>query len=164
MIPPTYRKEILKLLHGKHPREPRMKSLACSFVFWPCLDSDIEQLVKSCSIWQQTRKSVPHEHNFSSSHGPSTTGKGCTWILPPDGKGFLILVYSHSKWLEVFYMPSTTSKHCTDKLGHCFACFGLASTVVTDNGPQFTSQEFKEFLEANGVHHILTPPYHPASN
>lgn len=59
-------------------------------------------------------------------------------------------------------MPSTTSKHCIDKLCHCFAGFGLASTVVTDNGPQFTSQEFKEFLEANGVHHIA--PYHPASN
>lgn len=34
VIPPTHRKEILKLLHGEHPGESRMKSLARSFVFW----------------------------------------------------------------------------------------------------------------------------------
>lgn len=164
VVPPTHRKEILKLLHCEHPGESRMKSLARSFVFWPGLDSDIEQLVKNCSICQQTRKSVPlaplqqwswPKHNWQRIHLD---------FASYEGKEFLILVDSHSKWLEVFYMPSTTSKQCIEKLRHCFANFGLASTVITDGGPQFTSQEFKEFLESNGVHHTLSPPYHPASN
>ncbi|XP_054289847.1 uncharacterized protein K02A2.6-like [Macrosteles quadrilineatus] len=61
-------------------------------------------------------------------------------------------------------MTGTTANHTIEKLRHCFATFGLPNTVVTDGGPQFRSEEFYSFLKHNGVHHIFTPPYHPASN
>ena len=35
---------------------------------------------------------------------------------------------------------------------------------MSDNGPQFVSEEFKQFMIANGVKHIRSWPYHPASN
>ena len=35
---------------------------------------------------------------------------------------------------------------------------------MSDNGPQFISQEFESFLSTNGVKHIKSVPYHPASN
>ena len=35
---------------------------------------------------------------------------------------------------------------------------------MTDNGPSFISQEFKEFMEANGIKHVTIAPYHPSSN
>jgi len=34
---------------------------------------------------------------------------------------------------------------------------------VSDNGPQFLSQEFGLFMKMNGIKHIRTLPYHPAS-
>ena len=45
-----------------------------------------------------------------------------------------------------------------------FATHGLPITVVSDNGSSFTSTEFKQFMEANGVNHRRVPPYHPSSN
>ena len=41
---------------------------------------------------------------------------------------------------------------------------GFPEQLVSDNGPQFTSDEFEKFLKVNRVKHILTAPYHPASN
>ena len=59
---------------------------------------------------------------------------------------------------------SATSAVTIDKLRNTFATFGLSEILVTDNGSNFTSAEFEEFLKSNGIRHTRTAPYHPASN
>ena len=44
-----------------------------------------------------------------------------------------------------------------------FAAYGIPEQIVMYNGPQFSAAEFAFFLKANGVKHIRTIPYHPAS-
>ena len=80
------------------------------------------------------------------------------------GKPYVLVVDAHSKWPEIIEMNSTTTYKTIAELRKMFAAYGLPTQLVSDNGPQFTADEFKIFLQANGIKHIKCAPYHPASN
>ena len=61
-------------------------------------------------------------------------------------------------------MKTTTSIETFAVLRNIFATHGLPVQVVTDNGPQFISKEFAEFVGQNGIKHVRSSPYHRASN
>ena len=71
---------------------------------------------------------------------------------------------AHSKWPEAWEMASTSSTKTIAVLNHLFSRYGFPDQVVSDNGPQFTSQEFSEFLRSCGVKHLRSAPYNPATN
>ena len=61
-------------------------------------------------------------------------------------------------------MSKTTADATITELRRLFSSYGLPDQVVSDNGPQFVSEEFKSFPKSNGVKHIHCSPYHPSSN
>ena len=66
---------------------------------------------------------------------------------------FLIVVDTHSKWIESHRVNSTSSEATIKVLRNMFATHGIPEHVVSDNGSGFTSQEFKQFMEQNGIKH-----------
>ena len=48
MIPLTLQKRILKDFHAGHLGSNRMKNQMCSFVYWPNIDKDFENVIKLC--------------------------------------------------------------------------------------------------------------------
>ncbi|XP_059052566.1 uncharacterized protein K02A2.6-like [Achroia grisella] len=57
----------------------------------------------------------------------------------------------------------TTSRLCSE-LDTIFTSLGLPQIIVSDNGPQFTSQEFHEYCRYNAIRHVKSSPYHPRTN
>ena len=72
------------------------------------------------------------------------------------GKMYLVLIDSHSKW----------SKLCKggSQVFHHYRKWEMLIPETVDNGPCFVSADFESFLVANGIKHITSAPYHPASN
>lgn len=75
-----------------------------------------------------------------------------------------MVVDAMSKWLEVFNMTSTSATYLIERLNELFSRFGIPRQIVSDNGAQFTSNEFEYFNKYYGIEHIFTAPYHPSSN
>ena len=66
--------------------------------------------------------------------------------------------------IEVCPTANATSEVVMEELRTLFARFGLPETVVSDNGTCFVSATFESFLQSNGIKHLTSAPYHPASN
>ena len=80
------------------------------------------------------------------------------------GKITLVLTDAYSKWMDINSMSDIKTVTLIDVLRVSFATHGLPYIIVSDNGPWFTSKEFKSFIHKNGIKHITTAPYHPSSN
>ena len=76
----------------------------------------------------------------------------------------LVVVDAHARWLEIERMTSATSEKTTEVLQKLFARYRIPAQLVNDNGSQFTSEEFQQFLKRNGIKHITSAPHHPATN
>ena len=72
----------------------------------------------------------------------------------------LVVVDAHSKWIEANIVNSATTTTTIQKLRAMFATHGLPQTVVSDNGSVFTSSDFEEFIQMNG---IITLELHPTT-
>ena len=161
VIPVKGRERVMEMLHEAHLGIARMKSLARSYFWWPGMDHDIEQCVKSCTVCQTSRKDPPVAplHTWSWPEKPWTRVH-IDYAGPMEGKMFLVIVDAHSKWIDIHITNSSTSSVTIELLRKTFAALGLPEVVVSDNA----STEFSDFLKRNGVRHVRTPPYHPVSN
>ncbi len=119
------------------------------------MDSQIEEMVKTCTVCQESRPSpaVAPLHP-------------CEWPSKPWNR-------LHLDFAGPFHIPNGFMFILCNRLPlpkplrnsvPSFLLMGLPLKVVTDNGPSFTSKEFKTFLSQNGIAHITTTPYHPSSN
>ena len=61
-------------------------------------------------------------------------------------------------------MTNTTSAGVIPFLKANFAHYGIPGTLISDNGPQFSSNEFKEFAKIYCFHHMTSSPHFPQSN
>ena len=118
----------------------KVKQLSHSYVWWPCIDNEIEKLIKEQRVSTPTQPWARVHLDF---------------VGPFMGKNFLIAMD------QVIEMTSTTTANTIRVLREIFTRYGLPKQLVSDNGLQFVSYEF---CKSNGIKHYCVAPYHLASN
>ena len=130
IIPYRYHADMLEELHTGHPGIVRMKELARSYLWWPNVDIQIEQMVRSCASCQQVRK-PPAVAPLMPWMWPSSPWHRIHIDYAEDENGhYFIVVDAHSRWPVIFFMQRNTSAGATISiLRELFAKYGFASSV-----------------------------------
>lgn len=166
VIPQTLQPKVLSELHAGHLGIVKIKALARSFCYWSNIDRDIENMSKSCKQCCLKQNNPPKEniHPWEEANRPWQRIH-VDFAGPCNGNiYFFIIVDSYTKWVDVTETKTTTAEWCINRLENVFSTFGIPLVLFSDNGPQFTSHVFKEFLKHRGIIHKTCAPYQPSSN
>jgi transposase InsO family protein len=166
VIPRALRERVLQLAHEGHPGVVAFKQRLRGKVWWPGIDKNATTYVKSCHGCQLVSKGDPPEP-LQRSELPTEPWEDIAidFMGPlPSGHYLLVTVDYYSRYYEVDIMKSITAAKTIERLKVIFARFGLPSSIRCDNGPQFISEEFKEFCQCNNIRIRYSTPLWPQAN
>ena len=164
LIPESLKQKYLKQIHQGHQGIEACRSRAREFVFWVNINSDLKEMVEKCDICQSQQNSTTSVQKYVSEVPPHpwhTLGSDLFYFQRID---FLVVVDYFSKYLIVRKIPSSTSSAVIKELGMIFSEFGNPLVFRSDNGPCYSSQEFKFFMQNWLVEHRTSSPHYPQSN
>ena len=157
VIPQVLRRELLSELHSVHSGVVKMKALARSFIWWPGLDSDIENVTKTCKLCLENASNPPRAtlHVWKWPDGPNRR-LHADFLGPLSGRMYIIIIDAFSKWVDVKELPDITVATTIKAFKEYFSTWGLPVKLVTDNGPTFTAKPFQEFMQRNAIIHVTS--------
>ena len=157
VVPKSMQKLTLTKIHNGHLGIQRCHKAA---VWWPGITHQLTNFVKQCP--KCAKEFTPKSEPLISTKLPSYPWqKVATDIFHSNGANYLLTVDYFSRFPEVVKLTSTTSLNIIDALKDIFARHGIPETVVSDNGPQYSSLEFFQFSQKYNFQHITSSPYYP---
>ena len=84
---------------------------------------------------------------------------------PAQKKLLLVATDYFSKWIKVDAFTSIKDRDVTRFIWKNIVCrFGIPRSIVSDNGPQFDSQFYRDFCQELNIRNLYSIPRYPQSN
>ncbi|KAJ8387828.1 hypothetical protein AAFF_G00149770 [Aldrovandia affinis] len=163
IIPKSLRPEMLTRIHSSHIGGEACYRHAQETLYWPNMHTEIKDFVSTCSTCNVYAHNQQKETMLS--HDLPTR----PWqILSMDmfthrQKDYLLIVNHYSDFWEIELLPDMSAETVINRCKAQFARHGQPERVITDNGPQFTSQ-FTRFASEWEFEHVTSSPRHPKAN
>lgn len=169
--------EILRTYHssllGGHRGFERMKNTLKKYYSWPSMNADIRKFITDCGICE---KSKVNKHTHTPLQITSVASAPFEKIyidfvgeIKPNSeqnhKYLLTISCDLSKYLlavPTFDCTAITAARVI--VDHVCLVFNIPKTIVSDNGPAFIAETFKQMAKLLDINHVKTTPYHPQSN
>lgn len=162
--PKGLRGEMLEKLHEGHLGITKTLTKAREVLFWPGMSTEVTEKIKKCPVCLENRPNQQSEPLKSHEIPPLPWAKVGTDILHKNGRNYLITIDYYSKWPELTLLNSMTSTAVITALKSQFARYGSPSVVMSDNGPCYSSEQFRQFSQDWCFQHVTSSPAFPQSN
>ena len=154
--------EIVQKVHEGHQGIQRCRLRAKTSVWWPSISKQISDAIERCSIC--VRESSHRQEPLIPSKLPDYPWQKIgTDLFYLKKSNYILIIDYFSRFIEVIKLKSTTSQSVIEALWSVFSRYGIPETVISDNGPQYSSNEFDTFSKYN-FHHVTSSPLFPQSN
>ena len=164
VVPMALRPSIKRKLHSAHLGRDSMLRRARGTVYWPSMASDTKQIADICEKCQEMKPRNSPEPLKQHSDGDKPWKKIGLDLFEIVGKHYLAVVDYYSNFIEIDSLTTMTSVRIVTLLKKHCARYGIPRMIVSDGGPQFTSQEFNSFVEDWGITHVTSSPMHQRAN
>ena len=164
VVPEKMRAQMLNLIHEGHMGIEKCKRRARVTLYWPKMNQDIYDRVSRCDTCQEYRSSQQQQPLLMHERPDRAWGKvGCD-LFYLNQTAYLLIADYYSHFLEVEQLSGESSRQVIVHLKSQFARHGIPSTLMSDGGPQFKSEEFRQFVTEWDIKHVMSSPYFPRSN
>ncbi len=164
VVPTEMRSAMLERIHEGHMGIVKCRRRGREHFYWPSMNNDIENVVSRCAVCQKHRSQQQKEPLMPHDVPEEPWSKVAMDLYSLNGKDYLIVVDYTSNFPEVALLSGTTSTQVITRIKSIFARHGIPRTVVSDNGPQFSSREFRDFAEHYEFEYDPSSPLHAQSN
>ena len=164
IIPTSLKQQYISKIHAGHTGIGSCLKKAWEFVFWVNYSKDIQEAIEKCSLCQEQQNVLMTNQCYVSEVPPHlwhTLGLDLFYHKRLD---FLVVVDYFSKFLIVRKIPNSTSSAIIKELDSIFSEYGKPYLFCSDNGPCYTSEEFRIFIDEWKIEHRTSSPHYPQSN
>ena len=161
LIPVKLQFTMLKKLHRGHQGGESMIRRAREVMYWPGMQAAILQESAKCSLCASYGSALPKEPMLSHEIPQGPWKFISQDLFKQGGRWYSVTVDHYSDWFEVHLLNEdiTSANVISVKKAH-FARYGIPDIFLSDNGPQYTSQEFSNFAKTDGFKLITRSPYY----
>ena len=131
------------------------------------MNEQLEKLVLNCKLCLKY-SFYKHKQKSSQSLGQEIQvhpwTKLATDIFHFESSSYLLTVDYTSRFPVVCKMSLITGLHVANYFKQIHSEYGWCETLISDNGPCYTSQAFTIIIQSYSVNHITSSPHYPQSN
>ncbi|XP_022809152.1 uncharacterized protein K02A2.6-like [Stylophora pistillata] len=164
VIPFQMRAKLKRKLHSSHLGIQAGLRRAREAFCWPGVYKEIEEHVSPCQVYKSHHQRQQREPMISHPVPSRPWQVLAVDLFELQGQDYFVTTHYHSNLFEVDKLASKTSKEVIEKLKPHMARHVIPDKIVSDNGPQFSSQEFQTFKELYEFDHVTSSPTYPQLN
>ena len=161
IVPTTLRSEVKSIIHKGHFGLENSKKRAHQALFWPLINSEIEDMIKNCPTCLTFCNRQSSEPTIKHPVPEEPWTKLAADLFRLYGIYYLLVVGYNSKFVAVKNLKNSQSLTVINRCKKTFLQYGIPKELITDNGPEFTSYDFRKFSKSwYYKHQTVSRHYH----